>query len=200
MFKRIILYFLGISCVGLGINILILANVGLDPWGIFNISLSNSLGIRLGEFYIYSGILFVAINSLIQRKFPDILGMITSFFMGVSIDLFAIVLNNLSLYSRWIEFSIGLVLFCLGVAFYLSTSLPRSPVDDLIFSTQRLINKSFKVSKIVLDSLVLLLGLILGGKLGAGTLIMVILVGPLITLFTRILEKINEKNNLLRFR
>ncbi|MDV2685579.1 hypothetical protein RYX56_14530 [Alkalihalophilus lindianensis] len=102
MVGRLTSYIIGIVLVGVGINLLIIANVGLDPWGLFNIAISTSLGITLGSFYIYSGIFFVIINSIIQRKIPDILGMVTSFFMGVSIDISNLFMSGLSTYSSWV--------------------------------------------------------------------------------------------------
>lgn len=198
--KRIIYYIAGILLVGIGINLLIHSDKGLDPWGVFNVTIADSLNLSLGTFYIYSGFIFVAINAVIQKKIPDIFGMITSFLMGMSIDLFQHLPSNVIIHLAWIEFLFGLILFCLGLALYFYACLPKSPVDDLILSTQIITNKSFRVSKIILDSLVLVLGILLGGHIGLGTILMVLFVGPLISLFTKILEEKNGENNLSRLR
>ncbi|MED4128860.1 hypothetical protein [Shouchella miscanthi] len=183
---RIINYLFGVTFIGMGINMLIQANKGLDPWGIFNLAFADTLNISLGSFYVYSGVLFIAINALIQRKRPDILGLLTAFLIGASIDLFAQVNNLIFVNIAWLIFILGLLFFCLGLSLYLSTNFPRSPVDDLIFSIQKITGWSFKLSKIILDASVLIVGLLMGGVLGVGTVLMVLIVGPLITTFTKI--------------
>lgn len=198
--KRLIFYLIGITLVGIGINMLIQSDKGLDPWGVFNVTLADFLSISLGTFYIYCGIFFVVVNAIIQKKLPDFFGMVTSFLMGISIDFFEHFVTKVSIPSTWIEFFVGLCLFCLGIALYFHTHLPKSPVDDLILSTQRLTHKSFKTSKVILDSAILICGLLMGGQIGLGTIVMVVLVGPLISIFIKFLEEKDEKNNLSRFR
>lgn len=198
--KRLIHYTLGITMVGIGINMLIHSDKGLDPWGVFNVAVAGSLNVSLGTFYIYSGVFFVVINAIAQKKSPNAWGMATAFFMGLSIDLLKPFAISIVAYSPWLEFILGLTLFCLGLALYLSTRLPQSPVDDLILSLQKITKKSFKTSKITLDLVVFMIGLFLGGTIGLGTILMVVFVGPLITIFMELLEGRNGKNNLFRFR
>jgi hypothetical protein len=198
--RRTVFYAIGIILIGIGINMLIQSDKGLDPWGIFNVATAGTINVSLGTLYVYSGILFVVLNALIQKKRPDILGMVTSFLMGISIDLLGPLTTGIFLNSRWLEFFLGLIGLCFGLALYLSTHLPRSPVDDLIYSIQKVSRKSFKVCKIILDTAVLVIGLLLGGHLGIGTVIMVLATGPLITMFMNFLEGQHGENNLLRFR
>ncbi|OQM44523.1 hypothetical protein B6A27_16105 [Anoxybacillus sp. UARK-01] len=66
--RRIIRYAIGIILIGIGINILIQAHRGLDPWGTFNVAVARAFNMSLGVFYICSGSFFVVLNAVIQKK------------------------------------------------------------------------------------------------------------------------------------
>ena len=97
------------------------------------------------------------------------------------VDLFA----NCHIYStyKWINFLImllGVVLFAVGTGLYASTSLGRGSYEAVTFALAEKNHWQIKFVRMALDILVVVTGVLFGGKFGVCTLITVIISGPII--------------------
>lgn len=97
------------------------------------------------------------------------------------VDLFA----NCHVYSEtmWINFLImmlGVVVFAVGTGLYAAASLGRGSYEALTFALAEKNNWQVKIVRMVLDILMVVAGVLLGGKFGACTIVTVMISGPII--------------------
>lgn len=97
------------------------------------------------------------------------------------VDLFA----NCHRYSvyMWMNFFImllGIILFAVGTGLYASASLGRGSYEAVTFALAEKNNWQVKSVRIALDILVVIMGVVFGGKFGICTIITVIISGPII--------------------
>ena len=97
------------------------------------------------------------------------------------VDLFA----NCHIYStyKWINFLImllGVVLFAVGTGLYASASLGRGSYEAVTFALAEKNHWQIKFVRMALDILVVVTGVLLGGKFGVCTIVTVIISGPII--------------------
>lgn len=97
------------------------------------------------------------------------------------VDLFA----NCHVYSEtmWINFLImmlGVVVFAVGTGLYAAASLGRGSYEALTFALAEKNNWQVKLVRMVLDILMVVAGVLLGGKFGACTIVTVMISGPII--------------------
>ena len=108
-------------------------------------------------------------------------GIARTFHISIGTDLFA----NCHIYStyKWINFLImllGVVLFAVGTGLYASASLGRGSYEAVTFALAEKNHWQIKFVRMALDILVVVTGVLFGGKFGVCTLITVIISGPII--------------------
>ena len=111
----------------------------------------------------------------------DVLSVLYQIVYSICVDLFA----NCHIYStyKWINFLImllGVVLFAVGTGLYASASLGRGSYEAVTFALAEKNHWQIKFVRMALDILVVVTGVLLGGKFGVCTLITVIISGPII--------------------
>ncbi|HYE10998.1 MAG TPA: hypothetical protein VEF53_12530, partial [Patescibacteria group bacterium] len=122
-------------------------------------------------------------------------------FIGVFLDI--LMLNHLvpvfqALIPRIIEMLLGM--FTIGVAsyFYISAGLGSGPRDGLMVALTKRTTKSVRFLRNCIESSVLVMGYILGGSVGIGTVIMALTVGYFVQFAFKIF-KFNVKETKHRF-
>ena len=100
---------------------------------------------------------------------------------SLCVDLFA----NAHVYSThlWVNALImllGVMLFAVGTGFYAAASLGRGSYEALTFSLAEKNGWQIKVVRMILDIVMVLAGVLLGGKFGICTIVTIIISGPVI--------------------
>ncbi len=168
--------FIGLFLYAVGIVLTINANLGLSPWDVFHRGFSNQIGITMGQASIIVGLLFVILDWILGEKVG--IGTICNMlFIGMFMDL--LMLNNLipvfrNLIGKVVMMLLGM--FVIGIAsyFYISAGLGSGPRDGLMIALTKKTKKSVRFIRNSIELTVLIIGYILGGTVGVGTLIMVI--------------------------
>lgn len=75
---------------------------------------------------------------------------------------------------------LGVVLFAVGTGLYASASLGRGSYEAVTFALAEKNNWQVKTVRMVLDVIMVVLGVLLGGKFGACTIVTVVISGPVI--------------------
>lgn len=97
------------------------------------------------------------------------------------VDLFA----DAHVYSRyaWMNVFImvsGVILFAIGTGFYAAASMGRSAYEALTFSLAEKNNWQVKIVRMILDIVMVIIGVALGGKFGICTIVTIIVSGQVI--------------------
>lgn len=90
---------------------------------------------------------------------------------------------------------LGCVLLSLGVAIYITVDIGVDPFTGVVLVLRDVLKKEYRYVKIGFDLTMVILGTLLGGRLGVVTVVTALAVGPVIQFFTRLLKKYFIKNN-----
>jgi len=192
---------LGFVIISLGIVGVIFSRLGATPVDAFNYYIYTLTPLSLGTIVIFTG-LFVTLLAFIFNPTKDIIISASFIFLvGILIDGWKLVfeLVPLSLYDnlliRIVMASLSLVLIAFGVAVTITTGLATSPYEKLMMVLNKKI-KSVQFSKMIIEGTFLLLAVILGiitdqlfDQINVFTVLLVLVNGPLIGMFARMIDK-----------
>lgn len=180
-------YIVGLSFLALGISVMILADLGAGAWDAMYVGLSDHTGLSVGTWILLIGIFLILLNSVILKKMPEFLSVITILIIGSLIDFWLIVVfasfSPEDFALRVIMFIGAILIIALGISSYLQSNFARNPMDTLMMAIQYRTGRSLAFSKTVMEVTVLIIALLLGGPIGVGTFIVTFSIGPLIQLF-----------------
>lgn len=168
--------FVGLFVCAVGIVMTINANLGLAPWDVFHQGISNIFNITIGKANIIVGIAIVVLDVIIGEK----LGwgtLCNMLFVGLFMDL--LMLNNIipifdGVIPSLIMMLLGMFVLGFGCYLYIGAGLGAGPRDSLMVVLTKKTKKSVRFIKSSIEIVVLIIGFILGGKVGVGTVIMAI--------------------------
>ena len=171
--------FLGLFLYAAGIVLTINANLGLSPWQVFHQGVSNHIGITMGQASIIVGFKFVILDWILVEKLG--IGTICNMlFIGIFMDV--LMLNNLipvvnNIFAQFLMLALGMFVIGIGTYFYIGAGLGSGPRDGLMVALTKKLKKSVRFIRNSIELTVLVIGYILSGTVGVGTLIMVIGLG-----------------------
>lgn len=190
-------YIIGLSFLSLGISMMILSNLGAGPWDAMYVGLSEKIGLTVGSWVFIMGVLLIVVNSLLLKKTPDFLAVITILLIGSLIDFWLLVVFlNFEATAMWMQIlflAVGILVIGIGISFYLQSNFARNPIDNLMMAIQLISGKSLAFTKTVIEVSVLVLAFIIGGPIGIGTIIVALIIGPLIQLLYPPVTKFKNK-------
>ena len=174
---------IGLTLFGLGIAMMVTANLGLSPWEIFHQGISRRTGIPLGTVGIITGIL-VLLLWIPLRERPGIGTVANVFLIGIVIDLTLLVFPEAVeiMWLRWVLMVGGTVVIAIGSGLYIGVGLGPGPRDGLMTGIARR-GVPIGLARAGIEITVLIAGWLLGGTAGIGTLVFAFGVGPLVALF-----------------
>ncbi len=201
---KIIFFLIGLWILTLGIALVVHSSFGVGPWDLVNLGLVYHVGLTYGTWVNVISIIQLSICGILIKKIPRISTLITSLIMGISIDLWLLLLNyipNSNYLYKILIFMPGLILISIGASLYLVSGLPPSSFDYFMVTIRDSFKFSLRKSKVLVESLGLCLGLLLGqtSSIGLGTVFMVLAAGPMIQFFlkysTSFFDKLISKYN-----
>lgn len=173
IFKTTAKVLLGFIIYGLAIVIMIHANIGLSPWDVFHQGISLKTGLTMGQISIGVGIIIIIIDAFMGEGIGfATLGNV--FFIGTFLDIFQglkIVPYANNLFTGIIMMLIGIVLAAIATVLYLKPALGSGPRDGLMLAINKRSSKSVGTIRTIIELTVLVVGWLLGGSVGIGTLI-----------------------------
>lgn len=191
----------GFFMMGLGIVLLKNASLGVAPWDVLHLGITNLTGVNHGQVSQLVGIVLIASSYFLGVK-PHIGTVLNMFFVGLFIDL----IDKLNWFSpqelltgQLLLFSLGIIFFGMGVGIYISGNLGAGPRDALMLGLCKLTGKRVAIIRNLMEITVVLIGTVMGGPLGLGTIAFALLVGPVVeinlNLFKRLFDAIPVKEN-----
>lgn len=178
--KRIIKLIFGLFLYSLGSFLTIQANIGLAPWEAFSMGGAYLTHLSYGNIVVITGLIIIIIDFALKEKigFGTILNAIL---IGKFVDLIQFTniipkMSNLGL--GLLMLLLGQVVICIGSYFYIGSSLGCGPRDALMVALgKRMLKLPIGVVRGLLEGTVLIIGWLLGAKVGIGTAIYVFGIG-----------------------
>ena len=164
---------IGLFLYALGIAFTIQANIGYGPWEVFHAGLALRTGMSIGVSSIVAGVAILIVVTLCKEELG--LGSIVSMIVtGLFIDLILII-NVIpvpaSLPGGVAMLVAGLFVISAGSYFYIKSAFGAGPRDNLMVLLARKTKLPIGLCRGMVELAATLIGWMLGGMVGIGTLI-----------------------------
>ena len=181
LLKRILIITVGSIIAAYGITLALYAGFGGATLAVLWQGISKTFHISIGMASFVVAIVMILFAVIYDRKQIHIGTVLYQIVYSLCVDLFA----NLHIYSRymWINFFImlaGVILFAAGTGLYASTSLGRGSYEAVTFALVEKNNWQVKIVRMILDVIMVVTGVLLGGSFGVCTIVTIIVSGPVI--------------------
>jgi len=176
---RLVRLFAGLALYGVAIALMIRGNIGASPWDVFAQGLSRSTGISFGLCTILiSGVVLLLWIPLKQR--PGFGTIANALMVGAFADVgLALIPQATGLGLQVLSFASGLFLLAFATALYIGAGLGPGPRDGLMTGLVRVTGRPVWLIRTAIELSVVVVGVLLGGVVGAETAAFALGVGPL---------------------
>lgn len=179
MTRRIAQLIPGLILYGVADAFMIRAAIGVDPWTVFAQGMSLHTGFGIGILTNIIGLAVLLLWWPLRQK-PGIGTILNILLVGPGIELGLWLLPAPeALWLRVLYFTIGLVLLAVASGIYIGARLGPGPRDGLMTGIHLRFGTPIWIGRTGVELTVLLVGWLLGGNVGFGTLAFALLIGPL---------------------
>ena len=201
MIKQILKSAFGLFLFSFGVYLTIQADIGLAPWDCLSMGAASHIGLSYGIVHTGISILILVIDILLKEKigYGTILD---ALLVGNYVDLIDRILslpkwNSLPL--SCIMVIVGLFIMGYGQYFYMSAGQSCGPRDSLLIALgKRFPNTPIGVVQTCMIGVALLIGWLLGGPVGIGTIISVFGLGTALQIVCKLMHfeprKVEHRN------
>jgi uncharacterized protein len=168
----------GLAGFGVGIALMVRSGLGLGPWDAFHAGISRLTGISIGSASIGVGVVVVAASTRVGVR-PGAGTLANMVLVGLFIDLFLRAVPaaagpavGLAMYA------LAIVICGLATGLYISAGLGKGPRDGVILALAARSGRSIRTVRTLVEFTVLALGWAMGGRIGPGTLLFALAIGP----------------------
>jgi uncharacterized membrane protein YczE len=169
----------GLGCFGFGIALILRGDLGAAPWDIFHTGVSELTGISVGGVLILTAITVLLLWIPLRQKM-GVGTILNAFEIGLIVDPALRLLPETDrLIPRIVYLVGGIVVIAIGSGFYIGSGLGPGPRDGLMTGLNRKFGWSISRSRTVIELVVLVIGVLLGGSIGVGTIAFTLSIGPL---------------------
>jgi uncharacterized membrane protein YczE len=178
--RRLLQLYAGLVLYGASMALQIRAGLGLDPWDVFHQGVAERTGMSFGTVVILTGaIVLLAWIPLRQR--PGFGTVSNVFVIGIAVDVALAVLPHAGSAPVAVAMLLsGVGLNGLAGGAYIGAGLGPGPRDGLMTGLVRRTGGSIRVVRTSLEIGVLVAGAALGGRVGIGTVVYAVSIGPIV--------------------
>lgn len=198
---RIVLLFVGLTIAHLGVTLFLLADLGSDPFNVFVqgtfrtiMKFTDFSGLTHGYTHMAICFLIIIVLLFIDRSYIKIGTVICMFCGGPIIDFFTWILGGFinsgnPMAMRLITLILGCIILAFGMTIVMKSDAGVGPNDLVAIVISDKSHTPFGRTRIIVDIFFVILGFLLGGSFGIGTIICACLVGPVAGIFLPFNEK-----------
>ena len=193
--ETLFMVFVGNIIFGFGVAVIIAAGAGLDPWTILaeGLGLIFDVSIGFATFIVSVSVLLLWIP---LRQMPGFGTIINTIVVASMIDIALPWLpkpgENL-LWLQLFQLLIGIFICGIGSGIYLTGNLGPGPRDGLMTGLQRITGKPIALVRASIEIFVVILGWLLGGTVGIGTIVFAFLIGPAVSIGLSIVKIVSKQ-------
>lgn len=198
--KKVFWVVFGVFLISFSISFMRLSNCGTDPFTCMNLGVSGFFGFPFGTYQLCINIILLIPMLIFYRRGLGLGTIVNMAGVGYICDFCMLVWKKLgftpeSFVGNWpiriVLILIGLVLLCIGVAFYMECDLGISPYDAAAPMIEMGIKGKLKFSvlRVITDIICVIIGFVTGSVVGISTVITAFGTGPFVTFFREHLAK-----------
>jgi len=170
---------IGFMLYGVALALVVRAELGTGTWLVLEVAIANIFGIKIGTLTVYMGFLILIVALALREQVGwGTLGNILSIgpWLNLFLDLIPSVNNQLALQIAM--FLVGVLIQGIATAVYIGVDAGAGPRDSLMLAIHRTTGVSIRLARGALETVVVLIGWLLGGPAGIGTVAFALLIGP----------------------
>ena len=181
--KRLPRLIVGLVLFGIGISLMVIADLGLSPWEVLHQGISRRTGIPIGTVGILTGIIVLVLWIPLKERI-GIGTILNVILIGLVVDATLWILPDIieAMWLRWVLMFGGTVAIAFGSGLYIGAGLGPGPRDGLMTGLARK-GINIGVARVSIEIGVLVIGWLMGGTVGVGTVVFAFGVGPLVAFF-----------------
>lgn len=161
-------------------GMLVRAQLGVIPWDVLHQGLSRQLGVSMGTVVIALSLLLL-LAWIPLRERPGLGTISNALLVGLTLDATLAVLPPTHVLPlRVLLMVAGVLLNAVATASYIGVHLGPGPRDGLMTGLVRRTGRSVGLVRTSIEASVVLIGWLLGGVVGVGTVIYALAIGPLV--------------------
>jgi len=199
--KKVIYSIIGIFLIGLAVAFNASAGLGNDSVGILYDGVRNLCHLTQSQLGMASNVVNVCLIVLvffIGRRYINIGTLIYilpyGFFVSLGNKIYNLVMPDApGLSIRIVAVIIGCLSLYVGIGLYITADMGLDPFTGFVMVLVGVFKKEYRVVKICFDICCVIIGFLMGGKLGIVTVATVCTAGPFIQMFSNIFKKIDNK-------
>ena len=181
--ERLLRLIAGLFLYGFTMAMMVESTLGLDPWDVFHQGLAAHLPLTFGQVVIIVGAV-VLLLWIPLRQMPGIGTVLNVIVIGFAADFgIAMIDQPHDLVLRGLLLVGGVVGNGFAGALYIGAQLGSGPRDGLWLGLVRRTRRSVRFWRTMIEVAVLVIGFILGGTVGVGTVLYGVSIGPIVQFF-----------------
>lgn len=200
--KRLPSLFFGLFLFAVGIVINLHTNLGMMPWDVLHVGIANVTPLTLGQACQLVGLFVILIGWLLG--FAPGLGTVANmYFIGFFIDQILewnVIPVQTEVVGQFGTLFFSMILMGMASFFYLRVQLGAGPRDGLMIGLVKKFNTPVSYVRGAIEITVVVLGFLLSGPVGLGTVVTALLIGYSVQFFFKLgrFDSKSEQMNLVQ--
>lgn len=184
--KALVVLLVGLIIAHLGVTLFLLSDLGTDTFTVFAQGLAERAGVRVGMMQMIVVCILMILMILTTKGYVKPGTVVCAVFGGPIIDFFTwlmgtVINGGAAMVVRVLCVVFGCVILSLGMSIVINSNAGTGPNDLVaVILTDKLGCVQFRWVRMACDVSFVVLGFILGGTVGVGTVVAVFLTGPLV--------------------
>lgn len=195
-----IFFIIGNMIFSLGITMTInVKHLGIHPWEVLNVAMYEKVGFTIGTWSILISFLLVIISFILDRRYVKLGTFVNAFIIGLFVDFYlwaGFLPQATNTWTDVLVIIVGIIVMGIGGGMYNAAGVGSGPRDGFMLSISDKTGMSIRRVRIMTESSVLVVGLIIGGPVFVFTLIFTFVQSPIFqhsyTLFREFILKVDK--------
>lgn len=189
--KRWAITALGCFILGIGIGFCDLSKLGTDPFTVLLVGMHVQLGGTIGLMNIFVNIFMILFGFLVDKKMISAATFIAMAACSLGIDIVGWIFPNgtSGIGLAILSLLFGELLYAFGTAVAILPDSGFDPYNAFLIGLQKVTKQSYRTVRWSVEAVFTLVGYLLGGIVGAGTILTLLATGPLVEVFLKRLKE-----------
>jgi uncharacterized membrane protein YczE len=191
----------GLFLFSVGVVANLYSGLGMGPWGVLSVGITKYTPMTLGQSSQLVGLIVLALGWALGFA-PGLGTLANMYFVGIFIDLiisWEVIPEPTYILGQFVMLFLSVATIGVASFFYLRVQLGAGPRDGLMMGLVKMLDRPVSIVRGAIEVTVLVIGYLLGGPVGVGTLVTALTTGYTVQLAFRIgrYDKKAEHVNLL---
>jgi uncharacterized membrane protein YczE len=188
MTRRVLQLLIGLVLYGTGCALTVEAGLGVDPWTVFAQGVSIHTGLGIGWVTNIIGFLVLLVWIPLRQK-PGLGTIANILLVGTTMQIVLGVIPPVAgLVAQLLVLVAGILLVAVASGLYIGAHFGPGPRDGLMTGMHARLGWPVWLCRLTVEATVLVLGWLLGGTVGIGTVLFAVSIGPLVHLALPLLD------------